>query len=169
MAKRVPNLTLEEVEILPGKFRNFSGEKDEYNPKGMSQFNIRLDEETADKLLEEGWNVKQLDPREDGDVPIPYLPCTINFSNIPPTIYMLTGKNNKKTRLTEETIGLLDAVEIDYADVILNPYHWEIKTKNGVDSGIKAYVKTMYVKVVEDVLARKYSDELDIDEEIPFN
>jgi len=156
--KRVPVLTLEEVEILPGRFRNFSGVKNEYNRNGASEFNIVLDPETADRLLEEGWNVKQLNPREEGDEPIPYLPCTVSFSNIPPTIYMLTGDNNKKTLLTEETIGLLDAVEIDYADIIINPYNWEIQKKDGVDSGIKAYVKTMYVKVVEDRFASKYAD-----------
>ena len=168
MARRVPNLTLEEVEILPGKFRNFAGEKDEYNPKGMSQFNIRLDEETADRLLDEGWNVKQLDPREDGDVPIPYLPCTINYSNIPPTIYMLTGRHNKKTRLDEDTIGSLDSMRIEWADITLTPYSWEMKTKDGISNGITAYVKTAYFKVAdEDDFADKYLD--DYPDEVPFN
>lgn len=168
--KRIPNLELEGVEILQfGNFKNFAGEVDEYNPKGMSQFNVVLDEETADQLLAEGWNVKQLDPREEVDEPIPYLPCTINFTNIPPTIYMLTGKNNKKTRLTEETIGCLDALDVEYVDLIINPYQWEIKTKKGVDTGIKAYVKVMYAKVMEDRFASKYADPEDDIPDIDFN
>lgn len=169
MARKVSNVTLEGVEVLPGKFKNFSGVVDEYNPKGLSQFNVKLDFETADELLAEGWNVKQLDPLEEGDDPVPYLPLTINFSNIPPTVYMLTGRNNKKTLLTEDTIGLLDSVEIDYADIIVSPYHWQIKKKDGIDSGIKAYVKTMYVKVIEDELAKKYADDDDFPDEVPFN
>lgn len=169
--KRIPNLELEGAEILQfGSFKNFSGVVDEYNPKGLSQFNVILDTETADQLLAEGWNVKQLDPREEGDVAIPYLPCTINFNNIPPTVYMLTGRNNKKTRLTEETIGCLDALDVEYVDLIISPYQWEIKTKNGIDTGIKAYVKVMYAKVMEDRFASKYADpEDDIPDEIPYN
>lgn len=155
--KRIPNLELEGMEILQfGSFKNFSGEIDQYNPKGLSQFNVILDEETADQLLAEGWNVKQLDPREEGDVAIPYLPCSINFnSNIPPRVIMITGKN-KQTILNKNTIASLDALDVECVDLIINPYQWEVKTKNGVDSGIKAYVKVMYAKVVEDRFAQKY-------------
>jgi hypothetical protein len=159
--KRIPNLELEEAEILQfGTFKNFSGIVDQYNPKGLSQFNVVLDFETADQLLAEGGNVKQLDPREEGDVAIPYLPCSINFdSNVPPTVYMTTGKHKKKTRLTKETISCLDALDVEYVDLIISAYPWEIKTKNGVDSGIKAYVKVMYANVIEDRFASKYADE----------
>ncbi len=156
--KFVKNVTLENARILPGQFKNFSGEKDKYNPQGRREFCIVLDTETADALVEEGWNVKQLDPRDDDEAPTPYIKACIRFDNIPPTIYMVTGKNNKKTLLTEETIGNLDYVQIEYADIILSPYCWEMETKDGVNSGIKAYVKTMYVKVEEDDLAAKYAD-----------
>lgn len=162
MAKKfVKNVTIENAHVLPGNFKNFSGEIDNWNPQGRRTFCIELDEETADALHEEGWNVKELAPRDDDPdgISLPYIQATIRFDNIPPTIYMLTGRNNKKTLLTEDTIGNLDYVQIEYVDVILSPYQWEMKTKTGVESGIKAYVKTMYVKVVEDELAAKYRDD----------
>lgn len=170
MSKRIPNVSLEGVDILPGVFKNFAGKAGQYNPAGRRTFCIRLDRETADAMVEDGWNVKQLDPREEGDEPTPYIQARVRFDNVPPTVYMLTGRQNKKTRLTEDTIDLLDSMEIEWADIVLSPYAWEMKTKDGMTSGVTAYVKTAYFKVVEDDFADKYSDDEDyIPEEVPFN
>lgn len=170
MSKRIPNVSLEGVDILPGVFKNFSGKPGQYNPAGRMTFCIRLDRETADVMVEDGWNVKQLDPREEGDEPTLYIQARVRFDNVPPAVYMLTGKHNKKTRLTEDTISLLDSMEIEWADIVLSPYAWEMKTKDGVSNGITAYVKTAYFKVVEDDFADKYADGDDlIPEEVPFN
>lgn len=161
MSKRIEKVSIEGAEVLGGPFKNFSGKPGQYNPAGRRTFCIRIDKKTADQMADEGWNIKQLDPREDGDLPIYYIQARIRFDNVPPTIYMLTGRNNKKTRLTEETIDLLDASVIEWCDVTLSPYCWEIKSKDGVSTGITAYVDVLYIKVAQDAFAEKYADEVE--------
>lgn len=165
--RRIQPVSLEGANILPGIFKNFSGKPGQYNPSGTRTFCVELDRATADMMAEAGWNVKQLDPRDEGDEPVPYIQVKCRFENVPPTIYMLTGRNNKKTRITEDTVDLLDSAMIEWADLTITPYAWEMKTKNGVESGVAAYLKTMYVKVAQDEFAEKYND--DIPEEVPFN
>lgn len=151
----IKNIVMENARIL---FRNFSGKPSKFNAKGKRTFCLVISPETADRLSEEGWNVKFLKPREEGDSPTPYIQVNVGFkddSSKSPKIYMVTRK--KKTLLTEETIGVLDFAEIDNVDVIVTPYKWDV---NG-NQGVSAYLKTMYVSVIEEDFGGKY----DFDEE----
>ncbi len=143
------NLTFENATIL---FRNFAGEESKYNSKGNRNFCVLVDPEMAPKLMEEGWNIRFLKPRDDDDAPRPYMQVKVSFGNIPPQL-VLVSDGTKKV-LNEEEIGILDYAELERVDLIVRPYNWEVNGK----SGVKAYLKTGYFKIVDDPLARMYGD-----------
>jgi hypothetical protein len=70
----------------------------------------------------------------------------------PPKITLITGTGRQF--LDEDTVNILDWAEFEAVDLIVRPYNWELNGKKGV----KAYLKTMYVTIVEDELAKKYRD-----------
>lgn len=134
-------------------FKNFSGKEGQYNPPGRRNFCVFFDDKKlVDKLIEDGWNVRFLKPREDGDEPQPYLQVTVSYKNFPPKIVLITSQG--KTTLDEEDLGMLDWAEIKNVDLIIRPYNWEVNGKNGV----KAYVKSMYITIEEDEFESKYFD-----------
>lgn len=162
MAKNIENIKIENARIV---FRNLSGKPDKFNPQGGKRsFSVVIeDPEFANELKREGWNIKQFNPSPDSDEEqAHFISVKVSYNNIPPHIYLCTSKN--KTLLNEDTVGQLDYAEISNVDIVITPYQYEMSGR----SGISAYVKTMYVTVVEDEFASKYEyDDLD-DEEIPF-
>lgn len=157
MNKRIDNIVVENARLI---FKNFAGEESKFNRAGNRNFCVILDGDSAEDLRQMGWNVKALRPREDEDEPTYYLQVAVAFGNFPPKVIMISGKT--KTVLDEESIDTLDYAEIANVDLIIRPYHWEVNGKEG----IKAYLKTMYVTIEQDVFAGKY-DCLD-DEDLPF-
>lgn len=154
--KKTNNIMIEDARLI---FKNFSGEESKFNRAGNKNFCVVLDHDMADDLAAEGWNIKYLRPREDGEEPTPYLQVTVAYGNIPPKVIMIAGRN--KTPLDSVSIGTLDYAEIANVDLVIRPYNWEVNGKQG----IKAYLKTMYVEIEQDAFASKYDFD---DEEIPF-
>lgn len=148
MARNDRNRTLEDISIA---FRNFAGKEDVYNRQGDRNFAILLDPRTADSMIQDGWNVKYLRVREEGDEPQPYIQVAVSYKSRPPKICMVTSKS--MTYLTEDEVELLDWADIETADCTLFPYEWAVNGKNGV----KAYLHTLYVKIEEDYLQAKWT------------
>jgi len=146
---RVKPVTFENARII---FRNFSGKEGRYNAKGDRNFCLLLETDEARTMEEEGWNVKYLRPREEGDEPQPYIQVSVNYGARPPRAVLITHRG--RTNLGEGEIVILDWAEIRNVDLIINPYYWEVNGK----TGIKAYLKSIYVSIIEDELEMKYSD-----------
>lgn len=157
MAYNNQQIVVEDAQIA---FRNFEGKEDQYNRAGNRNFAVLLPPEMAEQLRRDGWNVKQLKPREEGDVPQDYIQVNVGYKVAPPTIVMITSNN--RTFLGEDEVALLDGADIRKVDLIFTPYNWTIPARGNQPEqhGIKAYLKKMFVTIEEDVLDLKYADVL---------
>lgn len=133
-------------------FRNFAGQEGKYNRAGDRHFSILLDEDLAEELKREGWNVHYLKAREEGDVPQAIIQVAVSYNKRPPRVVMVTSRG--KTPLSEAEVEILDWVDIKSIDVILNPYSWNVNGRGG----IKAYLRSLYVEIEEDALELKWAD-----------
>ena len=150
-------LQIDDARII---FRNFEGREDKYNRKGDRNFALVIpNQEIADQLMEDtnefgvGWKVKIRDPREEGDAPFMYLPVNVKFNDRGPKVVLISG--NKQTPLNEDTVSILDDIDIACVDLDIRPYDGE-STYGPFRS---AYLQTMYVTQEVDRLGRKYSQE----------
>ena len=132
-------------------FRNFSGKEGQYNPAGNRNFVIFLDNYKEAKELEnEGWNIRWLKPREEGEEEQPILSVKVAFGPYPPKVVLVSRKG--LNQIGEDEIGILDWADIKHVDLTVRPYTYDVRGKTGV----KAYLKTMYVTIQEDQWEHKY-------------
>ena len=144
-------LQIDDASII---YRNFAGVGSKFNREGHRNIALRIpDTELADKLVEEGWNVKIKDPKEEGDLPFMFLPVKIKFNDRSPVVYLKTGRNIVK--LDEESISCLDNIDILGVDLDIRPYDWEVNGK----TGRTAYLQSIYVTQDIDRFAARYEEE----------
>lgn len=144
-------LQIDDARII---YRNFSGVGSKYNREGDRNFAVLIpNQDIANALVEDNWNVKIKPSREDDDVPFMYLPVKIKFNDRGPTVYLQTGKALNK--LDEESVSCLDDVDILTVDLDLRPYDWEVNGK----TGRTAYLQSIKVVQQIDRFAARYNED----------
>ena len=163
MAQKRDTLNIPDAELI---FRNFAGKPTKFNKAGGSRsFGVILDQKDADLLVQQGWNIRQLQPRNNGDEPRYLLTIAVSYDNYPPKIAKKSELSKKVVYLNEDEIDCLDYDDIVHADIVVSPYHWEV---NG-NKGTKAYLKSLYVTIAEDPFAASFESADGIaDEDLPF-
>lgn len=153
---------------------NFSGKEiPPYNPAGKRTFCVFIDDiKAAEDMEKDGWNVRWLQPRQEGDEKKAFISVEVKFAFRPPKIVIISSGG--ETYLDEEDVNMLDWAEKERVDLSINPRFWE---DNG-RTRIKAYLRTMKVWIYEDELEaeidERYQNAPDgakdvmVDEELPF-
>lgn len=145
-------------------YRNFKGLPSDFNAAGNRNFSVIIpDQETADALMNDtnqygiGWNVKISTPREEGDQPFIHLPIKVKFNDRGPAIYLKSGA--KTIKLEEETVGMLDDIDIRSVDLDIRPYDGEGR----FGAFRSAYLSAIWVTQEVDRFAARMAEE-----ECPF-
>lgn len=163
MARVTKNIEIENAHIF---FKNFSGSPTTFKPEGGARnFCVEIpDPNMAQRLRDDGWNVRVLAPKEEGDTPLNYLRVNVKFGErLSP--HILTIANGTQTVLDESDVGNLDTADIKNVDLIIRPYNWEV----GAGSGVSAYLKAMYVTIELDRFALKYAKMESPEDDLPFD
>ena len=158
IARQPGTVLIEDAKIL---FRNFAGLEGQYNRAGDRNFHVILPPQLAADMERDGWNVKYLKPRDEDQQPDAHVQVSVSYKGRPPTIVMITDRwdpelqdfRQMRVTLPEELVELVDYADIAKADLILNPYPWNVSGK----SGIKAYLKSLFITIRQDELERKYA------------
>lgn len=154
--KRVPDLYIENGQIV---FKNFAGVARQFNHEGDRNFCVFIDDpEMAERMREDGWNVKIRAPREDGEEPRNYIKVNVSYRYQTPDVYVISGR--KRVPYTEEMIGALDQADVMSADLTI-----QASVREDEDTGetkISGYLREAYFTLRESHWADKYGD---LDEE----
>lgn len=110
-------------------FTNFAGEKDRFN-MGKPQFNLVLTEEAARDLQADGWNVRIMPAREEGESPTYMTNINVAFSDDGrrnPTIKLYSSLDGKRVcrRLSAETIGILDDIRLERINLRIGSFNYD--------------------------------------------
>ena len=133
--------------------RNFAGRGDQYNRPGDKNFSLIIPtQEMADELIAQGWNVKIRDARDEGGDPFMYLKVKVKFNDRGPAVYLKSG--TAVNQLNEETVGMLDDIELSNVDLDIRPYDWKL---NDGSTGRTAYLQGMDVEQKLDRFAARYA------------
>lgn len=152
-------LQIDDAKII---FKNFEGRGDKFNREGDRNFSLLIeDPDTADALINEGWNVRIKPARDEDEGPFMRLPVKVKFTEYGPSAYLKTGEHLNK--LDEDSIACLDNIEIESVDLDIRPFDWEVNGR----TGRTAYLQSIHVTQRIDRFAARYANMKD-DEKLPF-
>jgi len=155
MTQVTNSIRIHNANIFHGRFRNFAGRPTAFDRiedgKSVYQrtFCVEVKENDPDyeygdgplyisELIKDGWNVKTLNPKEEGDEPVFYIQVKVQFGRIPPKIRQRSS--NGEVDLDEETVDSLDWADITDAKLIIRPYNY-------APGKVSAYLKTLFVTI----------------------
>lgn len=196
MPKYIKGVEIYNAEVLRGRYRNFSGADKGFGPldPGKGSFNVRLTPETtlrisdeeagniefvgndvAEYLINEGWNLRIHQPRDEEDEPFYYMTVKFAYRNRegmpvahPPMICRVSEKTNVITKLSESSVSILDDENIVSCDVKLSANtNFASYDKTGKAS---AYLRDGYFICREDYFSSRYrnSEVNEPEEPLPF-
>lgn len=152
-------LQIDDAKII---FKNFEGRGDKFNREGDRNFSLLIeDPDTADALINEGWNVRIKPARDEDEGPFMRLPVKVKFTEYGPSAYLKTG--DRLNKLDEDSIACLDNIEIESVDLDIRPFDWEVNGK----TGRTAYLQSIHVTQRIDRFAARYAN-MNEDEKLPF-
>lgn len=128
----VKNAVIMQGKTKTGYWSNFSGAPTALNRQGGKRsFNLVLSEGMAMELIEMGWNIKHMEPLNEGDDDLYYTDVILNMnSQYEPRVFLATKWNGKTTinRLHGDMVNKLDDMRFSQLNVIIHP------KDNGPDS-----------------------------------
>ena len=163
------NLNIEHAAVI---YKNFSGKPTKVNPAGGKRtFSLVLSHEYAERLFDQGWNIKVKEVRdqvEEGettrtvgwqdyidnyqntfDHALIYTEIVVNEnSEYPPKIYRVSELNGEKTMalVPPDQWYRLDEMELTNMDIVIHPYTHGRSIAN--PDAKKGYLKSMYAMAV---------------------
>lgn len=151
---RMPNRRRETITLrdAPVIYKNFTGEKRQYNNEGNRNFCVMLSEADAMELHAAGWLVKPMKKQEEDEEQYYTLKVTVKFGDFPPRCWLVSSGG--RTMLGENMVGMFDKLDSVKVDLVIAAYDWEV---NG-NTGRKAYLQNMYYHMYEDELDLEYAD-----------
>ncbi len=132
---------------------NFSGDprRDKFG-SDKRYANIIIPEELARELADEGFNVRNTEPKDSEYEKTYFVRASVNYdSKFPPRIFLVSG-DNPPEQLDSESVGIIDTMYIKNVNVILSKYY-NVKMDKW-----SLYVRTMYVEqeLDDDPFAARY-------------
>lgn len=164
------NLIVENAMIV---WTNFAGEPTRFNPQGGKRyFSLVIPEDFAKELMDQGWNIKARQPKDEDDDVLYTTEVIVNMdSGWPPYVCLCSERDGKKIkrRLNADTIGLLDSTRAKCVDLVINPHNHNVGAYR-----VKGYASAiMFTQAESHRFNGKYDDyiddsEDDDDDALPF-
>lgn len=147
-------LTARTLKGVPGNaitWRNMEGNVSSFNRNGDRYFAIKLEDDFAHELEDEGWPIIWREEVHEGEEPIirPYFKIGIKYGTpFPVDIYLINKDGRTKSPMTEDELRArnIDKQPLEFVDIVFRPYYWSYMNEQGV----KAQLRAMNIKLQDD-------------------
>lgn len=142
------------LQDIPIKWRNFEGRAvPPYNAVGQRNFVLFLTDEMGAAFRKLGFNVKHLDPQEEGGTGQDFVKVNVRVeSDRPPKVFLVNSKG--KRLLEPDMYELADVADVETIDVLVNRYE---RTWQDGRTTVTPYLQTIMLFLREDELEQAYA------------